>query len=322
VSKEDRGDSFVPTDDDVVGTADEKSEEEELLESVLGKKEDTTEEISDEDKAAAEEAAAAARERNEKGQFTKGEKKGVIPLDRHESVLSKERAARETAEAELAAMRAQMAEVSKAADVTKLEEQIMELRKADRKAIMKGDEDESVRLGTEIDRLNRQIIIQQSESMSAIDKESAREEIRTELAVEKLQGIYPVLDENSEAFDQQLVDFVLAEQGRLIREARMSPSKALTKAANDIIQRLSPPAAADEGGKKGLAAATKSTDRKAVATQKGIDAAKKTPASTKDVGIDSDKAGIKDDIDVEKLSYEEFEALPAATKSRLRGDMA
>ncbi len=319
MTTDDRGDNHTPTNDDTGTTAEDTSREEKLLADlgVTTKTDAVTDELSEEDKAEAE--AAAEQARNARGQFTK---KGVIPLDRHESVLSKERSARETAEARLAELQGQMAEVNRAVDVSKLEEQIMELRKADRKAIMKGDEDESVRLGTEIDRLNRQIIIQQSENMSAMDKEMAREEIRTELAVEKLQSVYPVLDENSEAFDQQLVDFVLAEQRRLIQDARMSPSKALTKAANDIIQRLSPPAAADEGGKKGLAAATKSTDRKVAATQKAIDAAKKTPASTKDVGRDSDTGGIKTDVDVENLTYEEFEALPAATKSRLRGDLA
>ncbi len=316
---DDRGDTHTPTQAEADGsTAAELSSEEKLL-ADLGVETKTaavTDELSDEDKAAADQA------RNEKGQFAKGEKKGVIPLDRHESVLGKERAARESAEAKLAELQGQMAEVNRAVDVSKLEEQIMELRKADRKAIMKGDEEESVRLGTEIDRLNRQIIIQQSEQMSAADKEAAREQIRTELAVEKLQGVYPVLDENSEVFDRQLVDFVLAEQRRLITDDRMSPSKALTKAANDILKRLAPAAAADEPGQKGLAAATKTTDRKAAATAKAIDAAKKTPASAKDVGRDSDTAGIKNDIDVDKLTFDEFAALPETTKQRLRGDMA
>lgn len=318
---EDRGDTFTATQ--VETEAEEKldttSAEEELVASLTGKDTATatataTDELSDEDKAAAEAAA-----RDEKGRFAK---KGAIPLDRHESVLSKERAARESAERQLAELQSQMAEVSRAVDVSTLESQIMELRKADRKAIMKGDEDESVRLGTEIDRLNRQIIIQQSEHMSALDKEAAREQIRTELAVEKLQDMYPLLDENDESFDQELVNYVLAEQRRLISDERMQPSKALTKAANDILKRLVPAAAADEKGKTGLAAATKTTDRKAAATAKAIDAAKKTPASTKDVGRDSTVAGVQGDVDVDKLSYDEFAALPEATKQRLRGDMA
>ena len=45
------------------------------------------------------------------------------------------------------------------------------------------------------------------------------------------------------------------------------------------------------------------------------------PASLKDAGIDSDKAGQdKADLDVNKLSEAEFNALPAAQLAKLRGD--
>jgi hypothetical protein len=72
--------------------------------------------------------------------------------------------------------------------------------------------------------------------------------------------------------------------------------------------------------KQTLADAKTTTDRKEAATAKNIAAAAKQPASTKDAGIDSDQAGVKDNVDASSLTSEEFDALPEATKSRMRGD--
>ena len=41
----------------------------------------------------------------------------------------------------------------------------------------------------------------------------------------------------------------------------------------------------------------------------------------KDVGLDSDKLGEKAMPNVAQMTLEEFNALPATTKARLRGDM-
>jgi hypothetical protein len=269
------------------------------------------------DAKAADEAAKAKPKaedapRDDKGKF--------VPKARFDEATAKERGRAEAAERQLAELQGQLSQVSRNADITQLDAQIMELRKADRRAIMTGNEEESVRIGTEIDRLNRQVVIQQASDMSAYDKESAREQIRVETAIEKLELAFPQLAEGGEEYDEQLTNFVLAEQKRLIAEERMPPAKALVKAANDVMGRFVE--AAPEAG-KGLSAAAKGADRKALSVAKNIDAAKRQPADLKEVGIDSDKAGIKGGVvDASKLSYEEFAALPAATKSRMRGDLS
>jgi hypothetical protein len=55
--------------------------------------------------------------------------------------------------------------------------------------------------------------------------------------------------------------------------------------------------------------------------KKNLDTQARQPASMRDVGMDSDKAGVKGDIDVSKLSADEFAALPESTKAKLRGDL-
>ena len=45
------------------------------------------------------------------------------------------------------------------------------------------------------------------------------------------------------------------------------------------------------------------------------------PADASNTGDDSDSAGLKEDIDINKLSYEDVASLPAATLKRMRGDV-
>ena len=64
------------------------------------------------------------------------------------------------------------------------------------------------------------------------------------------------------------------------------------------------------------------SDRKQEQVAKNLDTAKRQPASMKDVGLDSDKAGMSSNLpDISKLSAEEFDALPESTKARMRGDI-
>jgi hypothetical protein len=261
----------------------------------------------------ATETPAAEQPRDEKGKF--------IPQDRHKSILEAERAKRETAERQLVELQGRLAEVSRTADVTKLEEKLSELRTADRKAIMAGDEAKSVELAAEMDRINRQIILQQTSAISNQAAEQSREEIRVETAIERLEEIYPQLNERNDAYDPELVNFVLAEQRRLISDDAMPPSKALVTAASSVMKRFAPaPAPETTAAVTGLAAASKGATREAAAVTKRVDAALKTPPSTQDVGQDTDKAGMRDGLPV-PMNVADLAALPEATLKRMRGDI-
>lgn len=61
-------------------------------------------------------------------------------------------------------------------------------------------------------------------------------------------------------------------------------------------------------------------DRKAAAVDRALDASRKQPPSTTKVGADSDKYGVNTKVDYKKLTEAEREALPEATRARLRGD--
>lgn len=298
----DRGDTFTPTVDD----SDDKLTPDTLgttLEDELAAKADAkTDEPKADDKPEA---------RDEKGRF--------IPKSRFDEAVTKERERREAAERQVSELQKQIQSVSRAADTVDLEKQLVELRKQDRRAIMDGDEEKSIALAAQIDRINRQIIIQESQSMSSQASEEARESIRVEMAIEKLEEAYPVLKEGSETFDQGLVDLVLAAQSQLIARDRLPPSQALIKATNDIMVRFQPAAKADDKPAGGLAGA-KGADRTQAAKAKNVDAALRTPPDTRDVGIDTDKAGMKGGQPILE-TVDDLKAIPAATLKRMRGDL-
>ena len=264
------------------------------------------------DKETADKAAADTAARDEKGRF--------IPKSRFDEQVAKERTAREAAERALADLQSQIKAVDTNADLAKIEEEITALEKAHAKALLEGDADVAAELAGQIRFKERNIQIAQQTDLSNRAKNEAREDVRMDLAIERLEATYPALNQNSEEFDQDLTDFVLATQLHLIQVDKMSPSQALIAASQRVMAKFSPPAAAKEDA-KGLAAAKVAGDRKAAQVAKNIETAAKQPASMKESGIDSDKAGFTGDLDVEKMTAEEFAALPEATKSRLRGDL-
>ena len=105
----------------------------------------------------------------------------------------------------------------------------------------------------------------------------------------------------------------------MIREQRIAPSAALLKAAEKIASKfINTSEKKEEGETKGLGKA-KGEDRKATQVDKNLDTSKRQPGSMRDSGKDSDKSG-EQKIDASRLTREEFDALPEATRKRLRGD--
>lgn len=302
----DRGDDFTPTTDLDNDTLPNDTLNVKLEDTLAADDAAKADAPKDDDAAPAKDAA-----RDDKGRF--------IPKARFDEAVTKERERRETAERQLIELQKQMQTVSRTADTAALEAQLVELRKADRRAIMDGNEEKSIELAAQIDRINRQIVIQESQSLSSQASEEAREGIRVEMAIEKLEEIYPVLKEGSEEFDQGLVDLVLAAQSQLMTRDRMPPSQALTKAANDIMVRFRPAAKADDKPAGGLASA-KGADRTQAAKAKSVDAALRTPPDTRDVGLDTDKAGMRDGMPL-PTNVDDLKAIPLATLKRMRGDL-
>lgn len=283
--------------------------------------------------AAAEALAAAAAEKPAKdpvtGKFVKKEEKVIgIPKTVFDERLGAERAARLAAEQRAAELQAKIDMAAHSVSSEQLEAEIVALEKNYTKLMMTGEGDKAAETMREIRLKTAEVahLAQQKEStertaaqrqQDAIDQEKAR----VSAVVTSIQADHPEFDENSPSFNQKLVNIVLAEQVRLINEEGLSPSDALQRAANDVTELTSAKTGLDAAVDTGKKTDVKS-ERKADAVAKAIAASNAQPGSMKEVGIDSDKAGSKivGTEDASLMTYEEFAALPEATKSKMRGD--
>lgn len=317
-ANEDRGDNLTAPNEDEAKIAADKAAADAAAAAEKEAADKAAAEAADKEAAEKEAAAKAAadeeRARDEKGRF--------IPVSRHKDVLEKERERADIAERKLAELNDQLKQVDRNVDVQKLETEITELEKAHAKALLDGDADKAAEHMRAIRLKERTIAIQESDRLSSRAKDQAREEVRLDMAIERLEAAYPQLNEKSDEFDQTLTEMVLSSQRTYIERDRMAPADALVKAAATVMEKFKtalPAAAADE---KGLQAAKDAAKERTEAQVKAnLDAAAKTPAALKDAGKDSDKSGLTEKVDVKKLTDEEFRALPDATKARLRGDL-
>lgn len=247
-----------------------------------------------------------------------------IPKARFDEAVGKEREAREAAErrAEAAERQLQAAERERAKTVqlTELEDKITELEQKADELLLDGNVAEASKLRKEIRITERQIARAEANAVSNQSAAKALESDRFDAAVTRLEANHPMLNPKSDTYDSDLVELVLSKQRTLMAQEGMSPSQALTFAADKVMERFGTQTPAVED-KEGLAAA-KAADRKAAQVQKNLDTLKKQPSSLKESGIDSDKAGQTGQLpDVKNMTQEEFNALPASTLAKLRGDL-
>lgn len=280
-----------------------------------GKKEEKSEEE--------EEQQQQPREKD--GKFAKKDKADsangtpMIPKARVDEMVAKERERAEALERRLAEATKQSKKEEAQVTIQDLEAKIKEVRKAERAALLDGDADKAEEFGAQRDALNREILRIENSSRTSEVSAQTIEQIKFDTAVERLQADYPQLDENSPEFDEELVIDVLDKVEGLVRREGLTRSAALNKAVKIIMKRQEPPQD-EEPAVKTLSSGSKAPDRKAAAVAKNVDAASRQPPSPKQVGIDSDKSGAKGLPDVSKMSTDEFDALPEATKRRLMGD--
>jgi len=121
-------------------------------------------------------------------------------------------------------------------------------------------------------------------------------------------------DEEVNEYDQDVVDEVLDIQEAFILKG-YTKSEALIRAVSYAFPDTDSKIAELSGERD------KKAERDAAAKKKAAETAGKQAPDTKDVGKSGAAAGATDVLpDAEKLSEEEFDSLPEATKKRMRGD--
>lgn len=279
--------------------------------------------------------------RDESGKFAKKERQADpdtevrIPKSRFDEQVAKEReraeaAERRAAEAE-ARLNAQQPKEEKpdpvSTKVDDLETRIEALQDKRDGFLVDGNTEKAAEVRREIRALEKELrevergaLRQEAEQIATRRMEAQTAEQLIDTVVSKLESEFPVLNKASDDFDPRMVNFVLVEQQRLITELKLTPHEALQRAGKETMELFGHKPA---GSKVDLEEKpeTPAEKRQREARAKVADTVARQPASLKDAGLDSDKAGQdKVDLDVNKLTEAEFNALPAAELAKLRGD--
>lgn len=303
---EDRGDDFVPTDDEVVVVPPKKDEP---------KAEPKEEPKKDE----------PAKEEPKVDETTKDDTKGkIIPRDRHEAILARERARREAAEAEIARFQGARVVTQTNTEIATREAKVLDLDKQYAKQMSDGETDKAVETMREIRKLDREIASLDSQSKIAVAEARAVETTRFNIALDRIENTYPELNEDHADFDQETYDETV-ELMNAYKAAGKTPTEALQKAVKMVL-------GAKTASQKAALTVTPRVDpdkvegdkvrgdRKAAAIDKALDAANKSPGTaTAKAGINSTADGITAK-DIVKMSDARFAKLTEDELKKARGD--
>lgn len=311
----DRGDDFVPTGDDAGVDKDAEQRAADALAAEL--------EAEQTPNAGAADETDTVDDTEEQG--TRAKRKDTrIPLERHKSILDKERAERTRLEQELARYKQGQQVADANAEITAAEESLLEKEEKYENLLADGKMTEAKALRLEIRRDERAITEQRTALSNAAVEARAVEQVRYDMTVDRLEEAYPQINPDHEDFDKEktaeVLDLKAAFQAR-----GETPSKALQKAvkyvfpANTSVQKRATETEARVDKETAAEAIEKA--RRTSARVKALDAAGKQPASTAKVGIDHDKAGGKLTAQsVLHMKYEDFNKLDDKALADLRGD--
>lgn len=313
VSLADRGDDFAATDDDAPEAPAKAAKAAKPDESALKNPFEDGEEDEGEGEGESEDAEAEAAKAKAKN--------ARIPLNRHKEILAKERQQREALEQRLAQYERGQQVAQTNEELTSLEDGILAMERQYNSLLADGEIEQATALMSKIRQTERQIVETKAEMRSQAAEVRARESARYDIALERIEESYPELNPDDDAYDKELVvdviDLKAVYQGR-----GMPPTKALQAAVKKLLGQDT------RAQKHATDVAPRVTDqdiaaeRKKGAVQKAADAARRTPPSSRDVGLDSDKAGKLSSRDIMNMKQEDFNKLDETALAKLRGDVA
>lgn len=290
---EDRGDEYVPTEEDLNSAE------------------------------AAETAAAEALAAEEKAAAEKLEldEKVAIPKSRFDEAVKKEREAREAAESTAKELQAQLNANKVAIDTVKLEGEIEKLEDELDAAMADNQIEDKKRLRKEIRVRQEAISEARAEQRSRYATAVAVEQIRYDALLDRLEAAHPEINADHDNYNEQIAADVLDLKSAY--EAKgLGSAEALRKAASFVFKEVAKAEKPkeDEKPKPDAEAAAK---RKEEAIAKGLAARKGQPPKSGTAGSDSTAAGgAVTKATVSKLSDTDFDKLTKEELAVLRGDSA
>lgn len=204
-----------------------------------------------------------------------------------------------------------------AADTTRavkdMRDEIDKLQDKYEDMILDGRKDEARKIRRQVEGMRDELAEYQTNVKSDAARSAAIEEMSYNAQLAGMEAKYPALNPEHPDFDAGTTDEVAALLDAFVK-AGQKRNEALARAIRYVLG--APPTRSDADTK---AAGDK---RAADARKRAADADRRQPADSRNVGLDSDKAGSRGagDIDVMRLDQKKFAKLDEDMLARLRGD--
>lgn len=184
-------------------------------------------------------------------------------------------------------------------------------------ALMDGRNEDAAKLRADMRDAEREALRKEVEKTVRVAGSTTRVEDAMKTAASEIEALYPQLDETNEAFSRECLDEVTSLRDAFIIKGTQ-PLIALQNAVRFVVQDRGLTPAVDEAPQS---EATKKNDelsqrRKSTIKDK-LRAADKQPPELDGSG---NRGRDVPEVDISKMSDDEFNALPEATLKRLQGD--
>lgn len=246
-----------------------------------------------------------------------------VPKARFDQAVNKERDRAAAAEAELQKYRAREAQQTQAANFEESQKKVKEMLKEHSSLLADGDLDKASDVMEQVLQLRDDMTQARAQAMADNARNSAKNEVRYDATVERIEADYPEINPDAEEFDETAVRRVQAMVTGIMQTEGKDAATALIE-ATDIL--LKPAKEARETQTLREKPSEEAVEQGLRRTQAQIDKNLKTadsqPPATKDVGKDHDATGgALNATAVSQMSWEEFIAVPDSELSKMRGDL-
>ena len=232
------------------------------------------------------------------------DKAPMVPKSRLDEVLAKQKALQK----QLDESRIQ-AQTATEAPVYEFEEKETEYQEL----VLNGESEKAVALRNDIRNAEKAQMMYEIRQEMGHTVQQSQEAIDLQTRAEQIYKDFPVLDENSASYSEDLQIEVLELRDAFVSRGYV-PVDALDKATKYVMGAPNAPQPTPI-----VAPVATSTKRQESTILKKVAASESQPPALKGEGVNAKK---DNRLDLTKLSPEEFDALPAETLRRMRGDFA
>lgn len=234
-----------------------------------------------------------------KDEVTKKKDNNFVPRARMNEVLEQKRAA----EQRLKDLQAQLE-----SKVPPTDYPFDEKETAYMDAVLEGDHQKALAIRKEIRAAELELTRTVAATQAAQAKEATKAELEFTQVVQQMESDYPVFDQSSADYNQELVDEALELHAGFMSRG-YSPAAAMRKAVTYV-------AKVNGLDAKSIAPAPASAPKRTASTVKS-----KLDAATAQPPVQAGVSGGEVEPDYRNLSDEDWDKLPKATIARLRGDI-